>query len=761
VHRWFPWIEGFSDKIPLLAIERHRPSLVFDPFVGSGTTAVTSVLRGIDAAAAEVNPFLRFVTRVKTETASATRDVRPFEALAATAAVVADAEVRPVGTNINAAFSGKDYFSEQTLGWISRLKGAIDDVDVRNPALRDVFRLALASVLIDVSNMTRRADLRRRRPNEVLREADDVPRLFQQACWSMIGDLVHLPSEMGTLQKLGEDARVLDESLRRQVDVCVTSPPYLNGTNYGRNTKLELWIFDFISSAQDLTELHHAAISAGINSARSDEEVTTNDPSLALVLQALDAHAYDRRITRMAAGYFRDMERALHVIASALRPGGFLYLDIGDSSFAGVHIPTDQILRRLAEEAGLTFREDVTLRRRRSKDGSPLRQALLIFEARRATPKAETGEAVRLRELVESRIFQQDPYGARNWGHRWHSMCSYQGKLKPSIAHFLVREFSSPGDVVLDPFAGSGAVTLEAGLQGRVGWANDINPVALRLLRAKASRPDAAAVSRTLDEVAGFVAEVAPSLDPRSIGDFGLNGPLVTYYHAHTFREILAARTWLKTAPEDSSAVALVASALAHILHGNRPYALSRRSHPITPFAPTGPTEYRPLEPRLRAKVARLLAAELPVEWRDGIVTENDVCALGGGTADVIITSPPFYGSTRFHVNNWIRLWFCGWEPADFDVSRADFLESRQMRTLAIYRDVFRSVRSTLPKGGLAIWHLGLSKRKDMGAELAELASPEFEFIALERESVAHCQSHGVTSQGVTLAHQFLLLRAV
>jgi hypothetical protein len=52
----------------------------------------------------------------------------------------------------------------------------------------------------------------------------------------------------------------------------------------------------------------------------------------------------------------------------------------------------------------------------------------------------------------------------------------------------------------------------------------------------------------------------------------------------------------------------MVPACLLHILQGNRPYALSRRSHPITPFAPTGPAEYRPLLPRLREKVARSLA---------------------------------------------------------------------------------------------------------------------------------------------------------
>ena len=27
---------------------------------------------------------------------------------------------------------------------------------------------------------------------------------------------------------------------------------------------------------------------------------------------------------------------------------------------------------------------------------------------------------------------------------------------------------------------------------------------------------------------------------------------------------------------------------------------------------------------------------------------------------DAVITSPPFFDSTRFYLGNWMRLWFCG-----------------------------------------------------------------------------------------------------
>ena len=41
-------------------------------------------------------------------------------------------------------------------------------------------------------------------------------------------------------------------------------------------------------------------------------------------------------------------------------------------------------------------------------------------------------------DFVSCLPYKQAPYGNRNWGHPWHSLCSYHGKLKPAIAHWIV-----------------------------------------------------------------------------------------------------------------------------------------------------------------------------------------------------------------------------------------------------------------------------------------------------------------------------------
>src|SRR5689334_6083804 len=70
-----------------------------------------------------------------------------------------------------------------------------------------------------------------------------------------------------------------------------------------------------------------------------------------------------------------------------------------------------------------------------------------------------------------------------------HQLAPYIGKLKSTIARDLVSSFSRPGDLVIDPFCGSGTVPLEALLLGRRVLASDISSYAATLTRAKLAPP--------------------------------------------------------------------------------------------------------------------------------------------------------------------------------------------------------------------------------------------------------------------------------
>ena len=98
-----------------------------------------------------------------------------------------------------------------------------------------------------------------------------------------------------------------------------------------------------------------------------------------------------------------------------------------------------------------------------------------------------------------------------------HGFHSYPARMHPLVARRLVEEFSAPGELVLDPFCGSGTVLVEAALAGRRAVGVDANPLAVRLAVLK-SRP-VGAVDRELPlaELGPWVAMICRAT-PRKTG---------------------------------------------------------------------------------------------------------------------------------------------------------------------------------------------------------------------------------------------------
>ena len=66
-----------------------------------------------------------------------------------------------------------------------------------------------------------------------------------------------------------------------------------------------------------------------------------------------------------------------------------------------------------------------------------------------------------------------------------HSFHRYYGKLIPAIPGYFIKEFTKEGDLVFDPFSGSGTVAVEAKRLGRNFLGVEINPISAEIARVK------------------------------------------------------------------------------------------------------------------------------------------------------------------------------------------------------------------------------------------------------------------------------------
>jgi DNA modification methylase len=244
----------------------------------------------------------------------------------------------------------------------------------------------------------------------------------------------------------------------------------------------------------------------------------------------------------------------------------------------------------------------------------------------------------------------------------FHQLSPYIGKLKSSIAGSLISQFSELGDLVYDPFSGSGTVALEAWAAGRNIIANDLSPYAALLTRAKLFPYDSLddAID-DMDELVHEAAVVARYVDLRSVPKW-----VREFFHPETLRETLG---WTYTLRRRRKWFLL--ASLLGILHHQRPGFLSFPSSHTVPYLRVKAFprrkypklyEYRSLNDRFEAKVERAFRR---VPALDGSISrkcfEKSAHLLTPpAKVDAIITSPPYMRQLDYGRDNRLRLWFLG-----------------------------------------------------------------------------------------------------
>ena len=383
IHRWYPYIEGYSSCLidnQLDSLSDENILTVYDPFGGTGTTLLVASQRGIKPYYSESNPFMRIVIEAKINAVNnlikrniGAKSILEFKTIIEETAFVNE-------TGILQWDGFECFFDNKNLSNLLQIKKYISTINDEDT--RQLLMLALSSISVPVSKMIRRGDLRYAKEGEKDFSTIDVKSLYLQKLAEMTKDIDSVGSKiLFQATELSADAR--DIKGNNLIDCVITSPPYLNGTNYIRNTKLELKLNGFITSASDLPIFHSKGIIAGINNvSKRNNHVKVLDEVRPYIDQ-LSPVAYDSRIPTMVAGYFYDMNKVIDKLHNAIKDGGIFVMDIGDSQFAGIHIPTPDILSDLCKSHGFEKFDESILRQRRSKNGMALSQRLMKFKLRK------------------------------------------------------------------------------------------------------------------------------------------------------------------------------------------------------------------------------------------------------------------------------------------------------------------------------------------------------------------------------------------
>lgn len=390
LHDWYSYLEGFSSSFVKGILEAYSPNakIVLEPFAGVGTTPLNCSFLGITSYYCEVNPVLRKVINTKEKISKL--NGKKKEIFISKLLYLSDNisfEVEKCASSVElkeryfSCFGKSIFFSEEAFEKVLKFRSYIDKID--NDLVASSLEVALMSCIVTCSLLKRSGDVRFKTIKELDKGIPDFYDTVSQQLKRMALDCKVCPESKNEIIFLTSNAKDLVKHASINADIVITSPPYLNGTNYFRNTKLELWFIGELINDKSLRLFRDQVVTSGINDVTRSKgnEIL---PQLSYLYNELLEKSYDKRIAKMMAAYFLEMKLVIEGLKSHVVEDGLICIDIGDSIYSKIYIPTHKILIEIAKNIGLSLYDEVLLRKRTSKDGSPLGQFLLVFKRDRS-----------------------------------------------------------------------------------------------------------------------------------------------------------------------------------------------------------------------------------------------------------------------------------------------------------------------------------------------------------------------------------------
>lgn len=537
-HDIHPYPAKFIPQIPrtLIRLLSLRGERVWDPFGGSGTTALEAILMGRCALSTDVNPIAKVIGEAKTVTLTKEQDdliadfIEQLSLLSKNSARL-ESELNLHHEDyylyIPAIPNLEEWFHANAVKELAYLRWRIDSLIF--PQAIALANAALSKTILRASYQdgeTRYA----RKPREV--KTGSVIHLYIDNLSAALSKV----RQLGPLLRFREaEFRTIDlrtaavtsradnphALTRNSVDLVVTSPPYPNTTDYHLYHRFRLFWLGY-----DPRSLAHKEIGSHL---RHQKEGSGFD------------------------AYLEEMTCCLSRIIEVLRPGRYAVLVVGDGVFGGQvyrsvehikqaaeelgfevvgiidrHIHTTKrsfisAARRLKSESLLVLRksnsevklsligppyklwpyEDILRKRevealigpqvihRKARNLEINASALVLDKIRRLTfthgfLAPEISRECTWQAVLENGDTAIEKSQKKDPKYATHGIHAYKGKFYPQLAKSLFNLAQlEPGQTVLDPFCGSGTVLLESYLNGLRGFGTDINILAVKIARVK------------------------------------------------------------------------------------------------------------------------------------------------------------------------------------------------------------------------------------------------------------------------------------
>lgn len=372
-HGWLRLTPAYSVKIVDEIIAHSAAERILDPFSGTATTALCAADLARVGVSVDINPFLVWLGNTKLahyDTATLTRAEALFEKVSGNSVSRTARKVPPPPIH-----NIERWWTSSALDFLCRMKASIDDYSRKDTPERDLLLIIFCRTLIAVSNAAFNHQSMSFKAANVEDQIDDdhYHSISSEFAREILDSAAQNPSGIGEV-RLGDSRRILHKEAKA-FDMVVTSPPYANRMSYIRELRPYMYWLGYIEESRQAGELDWQAIGGTWGVATSNVtqweapkrfRVPTKLASIAKEIES--AHPKNgKTLSRYVLKYFYDMERHIESVKAAVRPGAELHYVVGNSTFYGNLVPTEEIYAELLEKECFRSVDVRILRKRNSK----------------------------------------------------------------------------------------------------------------------------------------------------------------------------------------------------------------------------------------------------------------------------------------------------------------------------------------------------------------------------------------------------------
>lgn len=358
MHSFHRYYGKLIPAIPRSFIRKYtKPGdLVFDPFSGSGTTALEAKYSDRNFVGVEINPLSIMISEIKLND----YDIKILNECLDKIIDLFINDTKPIYDYEKPFCINRDHwFKEFVQNDLVRIKRnipiAINSILSENEKYINFYYGILSAIVKQVSN----ADTAHVFPgiSKRMRKLEtegmihiNVIETFKRYSKKRIKYV----SEIGKHDVksefiLGDSSNIDLSSFNNKVDLIVTNPPYISSVRYAETLKLELYWMEIVKSSEEYVKLSNSMIGNDhISKKNCQKKYLTKYDFINDYIDEM--YEIDNKQAKVLYDFFESMDKVIKNMNLILKKNGKLVMKISDSKIRKIKIPTGKLLTMIAEK---------------------------------------------------------------------------------------------------------------------------------------------------------------------------------------------------------------------------------------------------------------------------------------------------------------------------------------------------------------------------------------------------------------------------